>query len=91
MPSVDVMMNSVAKVFRNLTLGVIMTGMGSDGAEGMGAIHRRGGFTIGQDESTCTVYGMPRACADLGVLTRIVPLSQIPTLSLYATRYRRRA
>ena len=91
MPSVDVMMNSVAEVFGNLVLGVIMTGMGSDGAEGMNAIHRRGGFTIGQDESTCTVYGMPRACADLGVLTRIVPLSQIPTLILYATRYRRRA
>jgi two-component system chemotaxis response regulator CheB len=90
-PSVDVMMNSVAEVFGNLVLGVIMTGMGSDGAEGMNAIHRRGGFTIGQDESTCTVYGMPRACADLGVLTRIVPLSQIPTLILYATRYRRRA
>jgi two-component system chemotaxis response regulator CheB len=90
-PSVDVMMNSVAEVFGNLVLGVIMTGMGSDGAEGMHAIHRRGGFTIGQDESTCTVYGMPRACADLGVLTRVVPLSQIPTLILYATRYRRRA
>jgi len=90
-PSVDVMMNSVAEVFGNLVLGVIMTGMGSDGAKGMHAIHRRGGFTIGQDESTCTVYGMPRACADLGVLTRIVPLSQIPTLILYATHYRRRA
>jgi two-component system, chemotaxis family, protein-glutamate methylesterase/glutaminase len=90
-PSVDVMMNSVAEAFGNRALGIIMTGMGSDGAEGMNAIHRRGGFTIGQDESTCTVYGMPRACADLGVLTRIVPLSQIPTLILYATRYRRRA
>jgi two-component system chemotaxis response regulator CheB len=91
MPSVDVMMNSVAEIFGNLALGVIMTGMGSDGAEGMNAIHRRGGFTIGQDEATCTVYGMPRACAELGLLTRVVPLSQIPALILYATRYRRRA
>ena len=72
------MMNSVAEVFGNLVLGVIMTGMGSDGAEGMNAIHRRGGFTIGQDESTCTVYGMPRACAELGILTRVVPF-QIPS------------
>ena len=84
-------MNSVAEAFADLALGVIMTGMGSDGAEGMNAIHRRGGFTIGQDESTCTVYGMPRACAELGILTRVVPLSQIPSLILYATRYRRRA
>ena len=72
-PSVNVLMNSVAVAFKNLALGVIMTGMGSDGAEGMNAIHRQGGLTIGQNEATCTVYGMPRACADLGVLTRVVP------------------
>jgi two-component system chemotaxis response regulator CheB len=90
-PSVDVLMTSVAEVFGNLALGVIMTGMGSDGALGMTAIYRQGGFTIGQDESSCTVYGMPRACADLGILTRLVPLSQIPSLILYATKYRRRA
>jgi two-component system chemotaxis response regulator CheB len=90
-PSVNILMNSVASVFKNLALGVIMTGMGSDGAEGMSAIHRQGGFTIGQDEATCTVYGMPRACAELGILTRVVPLSQIPAQILQATRYRRRA
>jgi two-component system chemotaxis response regulator CheB len=90
-PSVDVLMTSVAEVFGNLALGVIMTGMGSDGAEGMKAIYRRGGFTIGQDESSCTVYGMPRACSELRILTRLVPLSQIPSLILYATKYRRRA
>jgi len=84
-------MNSVAATFKNLALGVIMTGMGSDGAEGMSAIHRQGGVTIGQDEATCTVYGMPRACAELGILTRVVPLSQIPAQILQATRYRRRA
>jgi two-component system, chemotaxis family, protein-glutamate methylesterase/glutaminase len=90
-PSVNVLMNSVAATFKNLALGVIMTGMGSDGAEGMNAIYRRGGVTIGQDETTCTVYGMPRACAELGILTRVVPLSQIPAQILQATRYRRRA
>ena len=90
-PSVNVLMNSVAAAFKNLALGVIMTGMGSDGAEGMSAIHRQGGVTIGQDEATCTVYGMPRACAELGILTRVVPLSQIPAQILQATRYRRRA
>jgi two-component system chemotaxis response regulator CheB len=90
-PSVDVLMNSVAEAFKNLALGVIMTGMGSDGAAGMQSIHRQGGLTIGQDEASCTVYGMPRACAELGILTRVVPLSQIPAQILHATHYRRRA
>jgi two-component system chemotaxis response regulator CheB len=90
-PSVDVMMKSVAKSFGNSTMGVIMTGMGCDGAEGMKAIHREGGFTVGQDEATCIVYGMPRACAELGVLSRVVPLAQIPAQILQATNYRKRA
>jgi len=90
-PSVDVLMTSVAEVFRNLALGVIMTGMGYDGAQGMHAIHQQGGLTLGQDEASCTVYGMPRACADMGILSRVVPLSQIPAQILNATRYRRHA
>jgi two-component system, chemotaxis family, protein-glutamate methylesterase/glutaminase len=90
-PSVDVLMKSVAEAFRNRALGVIMTGMGSDGAQGMKAIHRMGGLTIGQDEASCTVYGMPRACAELGVLSRVVPLLEIPAHILRAARYRKRA
>lgn len=90
-PPIDVLMTSVAQAFGNRALGVFMTGMGSDGAAGMNAIHRQGGLTIGQNEATCTVYGMPRACAGLGILTRIVPLPQIPAQILQATRYRRRA
>lgn len=90
-PSVDVLMNSVAEAFGDLALGVILTGMGCDGAEGMAAIHREGGLTLGQDEETCAVYSMPRACAELGILTRIVPLPQIPAQILQATRYRKRA
>jgi two-component system, chemotaxis family, protein-glutamate methylesterase/glutaminase len=90
-PSVDIMMKSVAQAFGPSAMGVIMTGMGSDGAEGMKAIHRRGGFTLGQDESTCTVYGMPRASAELGVLNRVATLSQIPSYILNATRYRKLA
>ena len=91
MPSVDIMMKSVADTFRNLAMGVILTGMGSDGAEGMMSIHRQGGLTIGQDETSCIVYGMPRACAELGALTRVVPLSQVPLQIMQATRSRRRA
>jgi two-component system chemotaxis response regulator CheB len=90
-PSVDVLMSSVAHAFKNLALGVIMTGMGCDGAAGMQAIYQQGGLTIGQDEGTCTVSGMPHACAELGVLTRVVPLSQIPAQILQATRYCKRA
>ena len=88
-PSADVTMQSVASVFHSQAMGVIMTGMGSDGAQGMSAIHREGGFTLGQDELSCTVYGMPRACAEMGILDRVVPLSQIPREILRATRYRK--
>ncbi len=90
-PSVDLMMKSVADNFKGRAMGVIMTGMGADGAEGMKAIHAQGGFTVGQDESSCTVYGMPRACAELGILNRVVPLLQIPAQIMQATRYRKRA
>lgn len=84
-------MKSVAEMFKNRAMGVIMTGMGSDGAEGMSAIYRQGGLTLGQDEATCAVYGMPRTCAELGILTHVVPLSHIPTQILQATRRRKRA
>jgi two-component system chemotaxis response regulator CheB len=57
-PSVDVLLRSVAEVFGNDCLGVIMTGMGRDGAAGCGAIRRRGGYVLGQDEATSDVYGM---------------------------------
>jgi two-component system chemotaxis response regulator CheB len=88
-PSADVTMQSVASAFRSQAMGVIMTGMGSDGAQGMNAIHREGGFTVGQDEPSCAVYGMPRVCAGMGILDRVVPLSQIPYEILQATRYRK--
>lgn len=91
MPSVDVMMNSVAEVFRSLTLGVIMTGMGADGAKGMETIKREGGFNVGQDEATCTVYGMPRSAAEAGVLHRVVPLLQIPEQIMQLAHYKKAA
>jgi two-component system chemotaxis response regulator CheB len=90
-PSADVMMSSVAEVFRSLSMGIILTGMGADGLQGMQAITREGGLTVGQDEASCTVYGMPRSCAEAGVLQRIVPLMQVPEQILLATRYSRHA
>jgi two-component system, chemotaxis family, protein-glutamate methylesterase/glutaminase len=88
-PSVDVMMQSVASAFHSRAMGIIMTGMGSDGARGMKAIHHEGGLTVGQDEPSCAVYGMPRVCAEMGILDRVVPLSQIPHEILQATHYRK--
>jgi two-component system, chemotaxis family, protein-glutamate methylesterase/glutaminase len=82
-------MQSVASAFHSQAMGVIMTGMGADGAKGMNAIHQEGGFTLGQDEPSCAVYGMPRACAEMGILDRVVPLSQIPHEILQATHYRK--
>jgi two-component system, chemotaxis family, protein-glutamate methylesterase/glutaminase len=90
MPSVDVMMLSVAEVFESLAMGIIMTGMGADGSLGMEAIFRKGGLTLGQDEATCAVYGMPRSCAELGILRRVVPLPDIPRQILFATGYYKR-
>jgi two-component system, chemotaxis family, protein-glutamate methylesterase/glutaminase len=88
-PSADVMMQSVASAFHSEAMGIIMTGMGSDGAQGMKAIHREGGLTVGQDEFSCAVYGMPRVCREMGILDRVVPLSQIPREILRAARYRK--
>jgi len=88
-PSSDVMMQSVATAFHSQAMGVIMTGMGADGAQGMTAIYREGGFTLGQDESSCAVYGMPRVCAEMGILSRVVPLARIPSEILQATHYRK--
>jgi two-component system chemotaxis response regulator CheB len=90
-PSIDVMMQSVAATFQRLAMGVIMTGMGADGALGMKAIRREGGLTVGQDEASCAVYGMPRVCAESGVLQRVVPLSEIPRYIVRTTRHYRRA
>lgn len=90
-PSIDVMMLSVADAFGRHTLGVILTGMGADGAEGMAAIHRCGGITIGQDQKSCAVYGMPRVCAEMEILSYTLPLSEIPRKMIETTRRRKHA
>ena len=77
MPSVDVMMTSVAQVFPDRVIGVILTGMGQDGVEGMEAIKKASGRTIAQDEATCIVYGMPKAVVDKGIVDKIVPLQEV--------------
>jgi two-component system chemotaxis response regulator CheB len=76
-PSVDVMFRSVAKVAGPAALGVIMTGMGDDGARGLLEMHQAGAFTVAQDEATCVVHGMPREAVALGAADRETPLLQI--------------
>lgn len=89
-PSVDVAMLSVAELFGSYAMGIILTGMGSDGLVGMTAIHEAGGITLGQDEASSVVYGMPRSCAERGILDRVVPLSHVPRHILQAIHYRPR-
>ncbi|MDA1201504.1 MAG: chemotaxis response regulator protein-glutamate methylesterase [Planctomycetota bacterium] len=73
-PAVDVLFRSAAEAAGGDTLGVLLTGMGSDGALGLQAIRAAGGQTLAEDESSCVVFGMPRAAIDLGVVDRVVPL-----------------
>ncbi len=76
-PAVDVTMNSAIDVFGRKMVGVIMTGMGSDGADSMARVKRAGGKTIAEHESTCVVYGMPRSVVERGVADKVVPLPGI--------------
>jgi two-component system chemotaxis response regulator CheB len=73
-PSADVLFHSVAQEFGLTAVGILMTGMGDDGAEGLGAIKAASGMTIAQSEDTCVVSGMPRAAILKGYASKIVPL-----------------
>ena len=75
-PSVDVLFESVAKLNRP-SVGVILTGMGRDGAAGLAAMRKAGARTLGQDESSCVVYGMPKAAFEIGAVEKQVGLSRM--------------
>jgi two-component system chemotaxis response regulator CheB len=77
-PSVDVLFRSVAKFAGANALGIIMTGMGDDGARGMKEMHDAGAKTIAQDEASCVVFGMPKEAIKLGATDQTIPLDQIP-------------
>lgn len=77
-PSVDVLFRSVAKYAGKNALGIIMTGMGDDGARGLKEMHVAGATTVAQDEATCVVYGMPKEAVKLGGVDRSAPLQAIP-------------
>ncbi|WEK54654.1 MAG: chemotaxis response regulator protein-glutamate methylesterase [Candidatus Cohnella colombiensis] len=79
-PSVDILFESVAKEVREKAIGVILTGMGYDGARGLLAMRRRGARTIGQDEKSSVVYGMPKVAFELGAVEKQAPIMKIPLL-----------
>jgi two-component system chemotaxis response regulator CheB len=76
-PSADVLFNSVAEEFGSLAIAVLMTGMGDDGAQGLGAVKKAGGMTIAQSEDSCVVFGMPKAAIERGYATRVVALDTL--------------
>lgn len=77
-PSADVLMVSVARLNGARSMGVLLTGMGADGAEGLAQIKAAGGITLAQDRESSTIFGMPRAAIKRGVVDRVLPLSEIP-------------
>lgn len=90
-PSVDVLFDSVAAQVGNRALGVILTGMGSDGAKGLLRMRQQGAPTLGQNEATCVVYGMPRAAYECGAVQKQLPLDGIaPMITTIATGKGRR-
>ena len=76
-PSATVMLNSLAQFYGNTTVGIILTGMGRDGAAGMAEVKQKGGLTIAQDEASSIIFGMPKEAIKLGVVEQIMPLSSI--------------
>jgi two-component system chemotaxis response regulator CheB len=77
-PSIDVLMESISDVFKENSIGVLLTGIGSDGARGMKAVKDAGGATIAQDKETSAVFSMPKSAIDKGCVDRVLPLKDIP-------------
>jgi len=85
-PSVDVLFHSCAEQLGQNAVGILLTGMGDDGARGLLALRRAGAATIAQDEATCVVFGMPRAAIELGAADEVLPLERIAAKALSLAR-----
>jgi two-component system chemotaxis response regulator CheB len=73
-----VLFQSVSRSAGNSAVGVLLTGMGADGAKGLLAMHEKGAYTLAQDEQTCVVFGMPREAIKLGAVDDVFPIQHIP-------------
>jgi two-component system chemotaxis response regulator CheB len=76
-PSANYLFHSLARAYGQRVMGIVLTGMGDDGAEGLLAMRQAGGLTLAQDEQTCVVYGMPREAIALDAVDQVLPLDQI--------------
>jgi two-component system chemotaxis response regulator CheB len=85
-PAVDVLFHSIAATSLSRVVGVVLTGMGSDGAQGLLKLREAGAKTIAQDEASCVVFGMPRAAIEVGAAEQVLPLSHISAAILAASR-----
>jgi two-component system chemotaxis response regulator CheB len=77
-PSIDVAMDSAAQVFGDRAMGVLLTGMGDDGARGLLSMRKAGAFTVAEHESSAVIWGMPRVAAAMGAASEVLPLDEIP-------------
>jgi two-component system chemotaxis response regulator CheB len=87
-PAVDMLFHSAAQCAGRFAVGVLLTGMGRDGAQGMQQLKAAGAVNLAQNEATCVVYGMPRAAVELGAVDRVLPLDQMPHGIIHAVRER---
>jgi two-component system chemotaxis response regulator CheB len=88
-PSITVLMKSIAKTSRNKAIGILLTGMGSDGAEGLLELKKAGGHTLIQDKESCVVFGMGNIAESLGAVDRIVKISQMADYIISMTSHRK--
>ena len=86
-PSVDVLFHSVAEAYKASAIGILLTGMGKDGAKGLLAMHEQGAYTLGQDEKSSIVYGMPMEAYKLGAVSQQGNLQQIAQYLLQRIRF----
>jgi two-component system chemotaxis response regulator CheB len=86
MPSGDILLESVARAYGEQAVGIVLTGMGDDGAHGLSAMHQAGALTIAQDEATSVVFGMPREAIRLGAARQILPLPKIAQVLAHLPR-----
>jgi len=85
-PSVDVLFRSAARYAGQNAVGIILTGMGDDGARGLLEMKQAGAMTIAQDEATCVVFGMPKEAIKYGAVNRVLPLQSVAGAILNCTR-----